>query len=295
MNKLVSRNPVQRFKEGRKIIKAQYSWGKGFGIENSGKIFGSLNTLGYENPNKNNNFSIGTSARFLGYNPPETQGNMLYNIPSSQEKPKSSTNEVVDKSVSNEEPINNKIEKKGKKIQKKSINPNRFISIYDDKNRTWATHAADNKLTNRNQVKAFQREKLGMKESDIDGIWGKNTEAAYQKYLLDQSNKKVLDSLSSTNFSNPIIENPSNINIQVPKQTYNRTQIREFLRNKGVNPYQFNGAQRKALRMILNGQGTDDDKALVQSMEIFKQGGNMLPSRNIVERFKQRNFRIVDQ
>ena len=138
-----------------------------------------------------------------------------------------------------------------------------------------------------------------MKESDIDGIWGKNTEAAYQKYLLDQSNKKVLDSLSSitplTNFSNPIIENPSNINIQVPKQTYNRTQIREFLRNKGVNPYQFNGAQRKALRMILNGQGTDDDKALVQSMGIFKQGGNMLPSRNIIERFKQRNFRIVDQ
>ena len=32
MNKLVSRNPVQRFKQGRKIVKAQFSWGKNFGV-----------------------------------------------------------------------------------------------------------------------------------------------------------------------------------------------------------------------------------------------------------------------
>jgi hypothetical protein len=41
--------------------------------------------------------------------------------------------------------------------------------------------------------------------------------------------------------------------------------------------------------MVLNGQGTDEDKSLIQSMGIFKKGGT-LPSRNIVERFKQRNF-----
>lgn len=39
--------------------------------------------------------------------------------------------------------------------------------------------------------------------------------------------------------------------------------------------------------MILNGQGTDEDKALVQSMGIFKKGGQ-LPSRNIVKRFRNR-------
>ena len=33
MNKLISRNPVQKFKQGRKIVKAQNSWGKDFGTE----------------------------------------------------------------------------------------------------------------------------------------------------------------------------------------------------------------------------------------------------------------------
>lgn len=54
-----------------------------------------------------------------------------------------------------------------------------------------------------------------------------------------------------------------------------------------MNPYSFSGDQRKALRMVLNGQGTDEDRALVQSMGIFKKGGQ-LPSRNIVKRFKNR-------
>lgn len=84
--------------------------------------------------------------------------------------------------------------------------------------------------------------------------------------------------------------NPVEKNLKTPlsvPQTYNRTQVREFLKNKGVNPYNFSGNQRKALRMVLNGQGTDEDKALIQSMGIFKKGGQ-LPSRNIVERFKNK-------
>ena len=39
--------------------------------------------------------------------------------------------------------------------------------------------------------------------------------------------------------------------------------------------------------MIMNGQGTDEDKAIVQGMGLFKKGGQ-LPSRNTVERFKNR-------
>lgn len=84
--------------------------------------------------------------------------------------------------------------------------------------------------------------------------------------------------------------NPVEKNLKTPlsvPQTYNRTQVREFLKNKGVNPYSFSGNQRKALRMVLNGQGTDEDKTLIQSMGIFKKGGQ-LPSRNIVERFKNK-------
>jgi hypothetical protein len=48
--------------------------------------------------------------------------------------------------------------------------------------------------------------------------------------------------------------------------------------------------------MILNGQGTDEDKNLIgltnglseilTNYKYLKQGGNILPSRNIVKRFK---------
>ena len=86
--------------------------------------------------------------------------------------------------------------------------------------------------------------------------------------------------------------NPVEKDLKAPlsiPQTYNRTQVREFLRNKGVNPYSFSGDQRKAIRMVLNGQGTDEDKALVQSMGIFKKGGQ-LPSKNPITRFRNRKF-----
>lgn len=41
--------------------------------------------------------------------------------------------------------------------------------------------------------------------------------------------------------------------------------------------------------MFMNGQGTDEDKATVKAMGLFKQGGQ-LPSRNIIKRFKNRKF-----
>ena len=72
-------------------------------------------------------------------------------------------------------------------------------------------------------------------------------------------------------------------------KTYNRAGIRDYIRSKGFNPYDYAGYQRKALRMVMNGQGTDEDKAIVKAMGIFKQGG-ILPSRNIVKRFKNRKF-----
>ena len=46
---------------------------------------------------------------------------------------------------------------------------------------------------------------------------------------------------------------------------------------------------------MMNGQGTDEDKAVVQGMGIFKRGGNILPSRDLITSFKTRNFRKVAQ
>ena len=72
--------------------------------------------------------------------------------------------------------------------------------------------------------------------------------------------------------------------ITVPQITYDRTGIRQLIRDRGFNPYQFSGAQRRALRMVMNGQGTDTDRAIVSGMGIFKNGG--LISRNPIQRFK---------
>ena len=88
-----------------------------------------------------------------------------------------------------------------------------------------------------------------------------------------------------------------------PTIQFDRSATRQWLRDNGFNPYSLTGAQRKSLRMILNGQGTDEDKNLIgltnglseilTNYKYLKQGGtmNILPSRNIVKRFKQRNFR----
>ena len=90
------------------------------------------------------------------------------------------------------------------------------------------------------------------------------------------------------------------INPTLPK--LNRSDTRWVINDAlGKNAYNFTGAQRRALRQYLNGEQYDaNDLAAFGNLDIFnkykstqsyKKGGNMLPSRNIVERFKQRNFR----
>ena len=76
-------------------------------------------------------------------------------------------------------------------------------------------------------------------------------------------------------------------------RTFNRSEIRDYIRSKGKGAYDYTGAQRRALRMVMNGQGTDEDKAIVKAMGLFKQGGQLV-SRNPIKRFKS-NFRLVVQ
>lgn len=167
------------------------------------------------------------------------------------------------------------------------------------------TNKINNKVLNwQNKLKDF----YAPGTFKADGIWGKNTEAAYQKYLQlstipslseQEANEIKAPKMPMTpsiyNLMNPVEKDlKAPLSAPVVPQTYNRAQVRDFIRNKGINPYNFTGDQRRALRMVLNGQGTDEDKALIQSMGIFKKGGT-LPSRNIVERFKSRNFMKVAQ
>ena len=65
--------------------------------------------------------------------------------------------------------------------QKSRLDPNRFVSIYDTTG-LWKQHAQDNNLTDRDSVRRFQKEVLGFDDTQADGIWGKNTEAAYSRW-----------------------------------------------------------------------------------------------------------------
>ena len=135
-----------------------------------------------------------------------------------------------------------------------------------------------------------------------DGAWGDQSRAALalalskSKGLTPSNNETTVVKTpiipTYTPSTTPINQEISNLklNVNVPQQTYDRTGIREFIRNKGINPYSFSGAQRRALRMVMNGQGTDNDKLLVKGTGLFKQGGQLI-SKNPVKRFKQRNFR----
>lgn len=65
--------------------------------------------------------------------------------------------------------------------QKPRLDPNKFISIYDTTG-LWKQHAQDNNLTDRDSVRRFQKEVLGFDDTQADGIWGGNTEAAYSRW-----------------------------------------------------------------------------------------------------------------
>ena len=65
--------------------------------------------------------------------------------------------------------------------QKPRLDPNRFVSIYDTAG-LWKQHAQDNNLTDRDSVRRFQKEVLGFDDTQADGIWGGNTEAAYSRW-----------------------------------------------------------------------------------------------------------------
>ena len=65
--------------------------------------------------------------------------------------------------------------------QKPRLDPNRFVSMYDTTG-LWKQHVQDNNLTDRDSVRRFQKEVLGFDDTQADGIWGRNTEAAYSRW-----------------------------------------------------------------------------------------------------------------
>lgn len=100
--------------------------------------------------------------------------------------------------------------------QKPRLDPNRFVSIYDTTG-LWKQHAQDNNLTDRDSVRRFQKEVLGFDDTQADGIWGRNTEAAYSKWKAnkDAATLQLNSPVKQTTISNtPISRWDTNENLK---------------------------------------------------------------------------------
>ena len=254
MNKLISRNPIERFKQGRKIVKAQNSWGKDFGTKyippkNNTKVpqdwyyiidRGSANTLYMDDDIIKHDFRPYKPDQDLNYHHSgfvadayndlyDTQQRALQIATHNIKKAKSFNKRSYDNSVIDPE------------HSYAAENKRHIVNIEQPKKKTpvnniWLKGYKHDEVKD---VKAMQNEliKLGLLKDKFgaDGKWGDNTEKAYQTYL---SLKNI-----------PVYEKPETPSVAAMAGIY-----------------------------------SEENKPLYQRIR-FKQGGQ-LPSRNIVKRFK---------
>lgn len=152
----------------------------------------------------------------------------------------------------------------------------------------------------------------------LDNMWGNQTATAFQEALrktkspivntqngvLIQNGKTAKDLVNDAYFFD-VRKPTSPITTQTPTITnlptkpirsgnYNKSQIRKMISEGGFNPYNYTGAQRKALRLYLNGES--DDTSLLDGTDLarftlpFRKQGGQLISRNPVERFKNKKI-----
>lgn len=149
----------------------------------------------------------------------------------------------------------------------------------------------------------------GPNKDGVDGIWGKRTQAAYDQYMKNQA--KMLETNVPVSVVTPV-EEPTLVNvtpreeIQVVEQpatsqtpiVMDRGDVRNLMRYYDINPYNYTGAQRRALRKFLNGDRSQDmswmdtNSGLYQEFVApytsFQKNGGTLVSKNVIERFRNR-------
>ena len=284
MNKLVSKNPIQRFKLGQKIEKLQDGGWAGY------------YTVG--NWPKSRNYSTKTTTKQIAVQTPQdrtyyekTIGGKVVErgrwkngkqIPIKETtinggqlpievivtgQRKTPTTQEVSKEVIN-------VSQKSLTPKTRSTTPISFKTAFNN-----ARNAGQETFNWRGQT-YNTRDKGEENYMFQNGKWVNPTNNITFQAPEFQSERIEVPLTASVTSPNVIIPNT----ITTPQVTYDRTGIRQLIRDKGFNPYQFSGAQRRALRMVMNGQGTDTDRAIVSGMGILKKGG--LISRNPIKRFK---------
>ena len=232
MNKLISRNPVQRFKQGRKIV---------FKAQLGGYMFGKMG----------------------GWN--RSMGN----------------------TISDQESLNY--------LKEMGLDGQNALQIQQYINQQFGKNSVkeDNKwgMQSRAGLKAlYENWKLQQKPQTQSSPIGNSVIEAQR--ALAENPQLAQDQLMFNNI------NSKTFNAPLPPRTipYDRSMTRDIIKDiTGNSAYNFTGDQRKALRQYLNGEQYDQEaiKAfgdLNQYNKYMKwrlQKGGILPSRNIVERFKQ--------
>lgn len=147
------------------------------------------------------------------------------------------------------------------------------------------------------------QKRLGVK---ADGWWGKDTTAAYNTWKSKQQQPtanlntptstptSTLNTQTTDIFNSPHIVPTADLNTPTSEEissiktpapvTLDRSQTRDWLRNRNINPYSLVGSERSALRQYINGDTTGSryDINLVKNLNSkynlgfkFKQGGQM--------------------
>ena len=153
------------------------------------------------------------------------------------------------------------------------VNDNHYIATRGNVNR-YKNIVSQLGLTNRDAVRKFQMEKLGLTGDAADGIWGRDTQKAYDNYINNASNESVNWVNNAVNNYTTGIKNVNNVS------TANAAQIMPSitsLTNPSVkipNTVSVGDAFTKAFT-----------NKLYNNTKIFKNGG--LVSNNLIKRFKQ--------
>lgn len=104
----------------------------------------------------------------------------------------------------------------------------------------------------------------------VDNKWGDQSQGAFDEALSSAQYQQYSPSFTVT--SNYIPYYPNAQMLVAPKISlntpYDRSGIRNVLREFNLRPYGYSGAQRKALRMMANNTYDDNDKLLVRQMNL---------------------------
>ena len=327
MQKLVSKNPIQRFKQGKKIVKAL--GGLPMVINSNGGVPAVINTVGGVPATRPATGSVGRVlgkvgrfGRFVKGSIPVLVGSIIGDKIGTYTWNKTyghAYNQGIQQREQNKQRLRTYLDAASTSGAFGGPDLSNMDNIQEVRQSRVAAKPKQrsgwsygyNRSNEISDIKATQQmlKDAGYLSSDkydvVDGKWGSDTENAYKKYLLNKEKPVVaptIQQISQTPLDNTIhkgftqVMNTPPIIANLPTQpsrngNFNKSQIRNLISQGGFDPYKYTGAQRKALRLYLNGES--DDTSLLDGTDLarftlpFRKQGGRLVSRNPIKRFKQ--------